>query len=274
MRLQLAWLRDALDSLRRFDWSELRYASACGNWPVAVHVVICIGSVALVLVLGCLVLLPGLSASWHAARDQTFALEREHTALQEQFDINFARHVSMATRCPQCLVLQRYLSPSDVMPVVLDRLSEKAATHEIRVTALRPEISWQDAYLRAFEIDVQLRADQRKLTAFLTDIGALPLAFAIKQADWNLATQHASLSLFLLVDENQNSEGPVDYKIETPGTAAAIAANSSGDIEYDFAEGHWQRVAFVQRGNRFLEVLRDVRGETHRRVGELTEAGQ
>ena len=259
-------LREFFTSLRQFDWSELRYLSACGYWPSSVYVVICLAGVLVVLLLCYLVLVPAMRPPWHHAHTQAASLAIELTALREQAFAYSARNASVAGYRLQQSYLHRHLRPGDSMPAVLDRLSEVAAARGVEVVTLRPASSWHQASLRAFEIEARLHADAGQLAAFLGDIQTLPFAFAVKHTDWNVGLSRGHLTLFLLIDDTgfvHDSEAAADAR----GDGTEMAKASDGDA----VGPGWQRVGLIQRGDRYLEVLRDARGETRRRAGPLAE---
>jgi Tfp pilus assembly protein PilO len=259
-------LRNFVTSLRQFDWSELRYLSACGYWPFAVYVAVSLVSVLVVLLLCYLVLVPAMRSSWHHAHRQAAMLEIELAALREQTYAYSARNASVAGYGLQQSYLHRHLRPGNSMPAVLDRLSAVAASRGVEVVTMRPASSWQQAGLRAFEIEIQLHADKGQLAAFVGDIQALPFALAVKQTDWNMMLSQGRMTLFLLIDDNGFVHGN-EAIAGAKGDGAEMTETSAGDA----VGPGWQRVGLIQRGDRYLEVLRDARGETRRRAGQLAE---
>ena len=262
------------NDLRGFDWSELRYAAACGCWPAAVYVVMCIGAVLSLLLISGVVFLPGMSASWHAAQARSAALANEQTALVSQLATSSARNLSVVSRCVLCADLHARLLPADPMPVVLDHISSVAAAREIPVSVLRPEKVWQQSSRQAFAVDLHIQADTEQLTALLSDLAALPYALAVTQLDWLLTASTARLVLFLLVDSQV--EGPRTHALDAArADLVSRAIDTTGKVdagqESMAVDANWQRVALIQRGNRFLEVLRDAHGETRHHVGRKPE---
>ncbi|HDZ10102.1 hypothetical protein [Pseudohongiella sp.] len=257
-------------SLRSFDWSELRYVSASGYWPLAVYIVVCVGSVVLVLLVSCVLVLPPHINAWHATRATSAVLADEHRAMLVQIASNAARNLSIASRCPHCPILHERLRPAGPMPVVVDRLQEAAALRGITVSAMRPQQLWRQTSVQAFGIELQVHADNAQLLGFLRDIKNMHVALALTQADWQLASSQAQMTLFLLVDSNSASPIVDDViaagnRVRFTGKVDAGGQGSSGS--------DWQRVAYIQRGNRYLEVQRDARGEMRRRSGELVQDG-
>lgn len=263
-----------LSSLRSFDWAELRYASACGYWPLAVYFVVCIGGALLVLLIAGLVLLPGQITSWQSAGATSSALTGEHDALLVQAVTNSARNLSIASQCVQCPYLHKHLHVAKSMPVVVDSFKNIAAARGITISALRPQQLWRQESVHAYEIDIQVRANRNQLVNLLSDIERMGSALAIRQIDWQLASSRVQMTLLL----------QVDHRYAVPDTVVAddmLSANSDDDWPgvSDYArqvdsDADWQRVAYIKRGNRYLEVQRDARGEIRRRIGKLPEAGQ
>lgn len=264
MQRQAAILREALANLRGFDWSELRQVAACGHWPSAVHAVIAAVSFMMVVLLACLLLGPGLLASWSAARDRSEALSHEYSALTSELAGMSARRQNMAWQNTLTAGVHKSMLGAASMPVVLDRLRILAASRGMTVISLRPEQMRPQFSGLAFEIDLEVQAEQRQLAAFLGDIEALPLALVIRQADWQQDAARARLRFFLLVADRggqQNHKGlPGRYR------------RDGADQQLPVGAADWQRIAFIQRGSRFLEVLRDADGETRTRRGDLKEA--
>lgn len=263
-----------MSSLRSFDWAELRYASACGYWPLAVYIVICAGSALLILIIAGLLLMPDLITSWQSARAASSALSDEHTALLEQLVTNSARNLSIDSRCVQCPYLRKHLRSATSMPVVVDRLQGAAAARDIAISALRPQRLWRRKLAHAYEIDVKLHADKQQLVAFLVDIESAGFALAIKQLDWQLASAQAQMTLLLRVGNEYTSRGSTDAGAMAAASALAGGADNTGAGRQQGNGADWQRVAYIQRGNRYLEVQRDAQGEMRRRIGELTERRQ
>lgn len=261
-------LHDFAANLRSFDWSELRYVSACGSWPSAVYIVVCVSSLVLVALLSSALLAPGMRAAWHEQRAQTAALERKLSALHEQAGLGSARDAGVAWLFPQWAWLYKHLQPADPLPVVIDRVGGAAAEHGVTVAALRPEPLWKKASMRAFEIEMQMSAKEQQLAAFLTDVRRLPFVIVVKNLNWNMASGQARMTLVLLVDDNgmlrdRSAAGDPDRERanRTPYAGLVSAAAGAG----------WQRVAYIRRGNRYLEVLRDEHGQTRRRAGQMPE---
>lgn len=257
-------------SLRSFNWSELRDVSASGDWPLAVYIVVWVGSVMLVLLISCALLLPGFLNSWCAARATSAALADDHSAMLAQIATNAARNVSVASLCVHCPYLNQRLRPAGPMPVVVDRLKAAAALRGITVSALRPQQLWQKASVQTYRIEIQVLADNAQLLGFLRDIKNMHAALAFAQAAWRQAPSQTQMTLLLLLDSN--NAGPVadDHRFaRAHGVADKADAGRQGS-----SDGRWQRVAYIQRGNRYLEVQRDARGELRRRVGELVTDGE
>lgn len=273
-RWRPAFLGEFMSSLRSFDWSELRYASACGYWPLAVYIVICAGSVLLVLIIAGLLLMPAQISSWQRALATSSALNDEHTALLEQVATNSARNLSIASRCGQCPNLRKHLRSAASMPVVVDRLKDAAATRGITISALRPQRLWRRHPVHAYEIDVQLQADKQQLIALLDDIKSMGFALAIKQLDWHLVSSQVQMILLLRVGSEYASRGSTDVGAMTSARATAGDTDITEARQQQDSGGDWQRVAYIQRGNRYLEVQRDAQGDMRRRIGELTERRQ
>ncbi|MEX2334586.1 MAG: hypothetical protein WD600_10025 [Pseudohongiella sp.] len=257
-------LRGFFDSLRGFDWSELRYVSACGYWPLAVYAVVWLACLLLVMLLCSLLLMPKISASWHDVSDRFARLELRRAALQAQFDAGAARNLSMSARYPQRPYPGKHFRPGHPMPAVLDLVGGAATARGIVIAALRPEKLWQQASLEAFQIEAELSADKRQLRAFLMDIEAVAVALAIKQVDWDMTSSRGKLTLFLIVDDKGIVQRSNAFAVTEP--AGADEAVSPGDAA---GGAGWRRVAYIQRGDRFLEVLRSVQGKVRQREGQV-----
>ncbi len=273
--------RLALD-LRDFDWSELRFVSACGYWPTAVYAVVCMGAMLLVMLLSGLVLLPGLSASWRAAQAGSADLVNERAALVRQLAMTSARNLSAVSRCPLCSGLHNHLLPAHPMPVVLDHLDGIAAARDISVSVLSPSRVWRQESLQAFEIDLQVTADPAQLMLFLSDIKNLPFALATKRLDWTLTASTARMILLLLVDSDSDdnlqntAKGLLTKSVnalppDLDNNAMKAVDTAVVDQREAVVSAGWQRIAFIQRGNRYLEVLRDTHGQTRRHTGRKSE---
>jgi Tfp pilus assembly protein PilO len=252
-----------LDSLREFDWSELRQPSACGYWPVAVCAVSCVGIILIVLLIAGLVLAPGLRESWHTVHARSAALASEYAAIKAQLLTRSASNTSMARQHAQALGVHQRLLAAESMPMVLDRLRVAAATRGIYLSMLRPQPAWQKNLQHAFEIEVQAQADWQQLTAFLDDLRTLPLA--ISQLDWQRSSSDARLMLFLLVGAGN---GVVDQG--EPAQGDSVDSGGHNGAQADGADNaDWRRIAVIRRGNRYLEVQRTAEGKIRRRHGAV-----
>lgn len=255
---QTAVVQEFLASLRDFDWSELRHFSASGYWPFAVYVATVVGAVLLVWLIALLALAPGLGESWRNARARSTELAGDHSALASQLLVRSVINTSMAWQAASVSLVHQQLLTAESMPLVLDQLRDLAAARGISVSALRPQQKWQQRLQQAFEIELQAQADHHQLAALLSDIGALPLTLAIRHGEWQQANAGARMTLFLLVADRG---GAADTDIR--GSADSVSGQAAVTAADD-----WQRVAFIQRGDRYLEVLRDASGATRRRNGE------
>lgn len=255
--------RELLGSLREFDWSELRQPSACGYWPSAVYAVSCVGIFLIVVLIAGLVLAPGVRESWQTAHARSAALASEYSAIKAQLLTRSASNTSMARQHAYALGVHQRLLTAESMPMVLDRLRVAAASHGINVSMLRPQPAWQKPLQQAFEIELQAQTDWHQLTAFLADLRALPLT--IKHLDWQRSSSDTRLMLFLLVGAGISAADP--------GAPAQVYSVDSGGHEGAQGNGagtaDWRRVAFIRRGNRYLEVQRTAEGKIRRRHGAV-----
>lgn len=261
---QTAVVQEFLASLRDFDWSELRNFSASGYWPFAVYMVTVAGGILLVLLIACLALAPGLSESWRSVQARSSVLADNHAALTSQLLARTVINTSMGRHAVPASLVQQQLLTTESMPRVLDQLRDLAVASGMSVSALRPQQKWQQRLQQAFEIELQAQADHHQLAALLGDIGALPLTLAIREVEWQQATSDARLTLFLLIAERGRAADT-----DTHGSADTVSGQAAETNTDD-----WRRVALIQRGNRYLEVLRDARGDTRRHDGEWTEDSQ
>lgn len=268
-------VRELLGSLGDFDWSELRYWSACGHWPFAVYIVVGAGVVLLVALLAWLTLAPALAESWRHAVARSSALAGEHSALTSQLLAGSASNISRARlHGPTAHVYQQLLT-AVTMPAVVDQVRDLAATREIPVSVLQPQQTWQQHGQQAFEIVLAVQADRRQLAALLDDIGSLPMALTIRQLDWRQVSAEATLTLFLLVAEHAANSGDSQAEATVSEPAVGGRGPDPGSVHVTAPTGNdWRRVAFIKRGNRYLEVLRDAHGATRRRDGKVMEGGQ
>lgn len=257
-----AWLHN----LREFDWSELRYPSVCGYWPTAVYVMVCVGSILLVALLAGLALAPGLNESWQNAQARAAVLVDEHSTLGAQLLTRRATNISTAWLSAPAVRVRHRLLTNESMPMAVDRLRDAAAARGLAVSVLQPQRKWQQQSLQAYEIVLHVEADSRQLARFLDDIRTLPLALTIRQADWQLASSKARLTLFLLTaGENKTSVGDVRLTDQVGAVTAAQGPAANSD---------WQRVAYIRRGDRYVEVLRNADGVTRKRDGNIREDGR
>ncbi|MBC53124.1 MAG: hypothetical protein CMQ34_04725 [Gammaproteobacteria bacterium] len=265
MRWHATIRRQFWHSLRDFDWSELRYWSTCGYWPFAVHALACAGTVVLIALISWLILAPGLIDSWRHALARASALAGEQAVLTSQLRAGSAANISLAWQHGPASVVYQQLLTAATMPGALDQLRARAAARGIAVSALRPQQKWQQHGQQAFTIMLEVQASRLQLAALLADIRALPMALSIQQADWQQASDKARLTLFLVVSEHAADRGTHRREDNHDGQAKAPAGQAGA------AHTPWRRVAFIQRGNDYLEVLRDAHGATRRRRGKVKE---